>query len=619
MLGAPLGRARSRGLQSQLGCVQLVSAALVSLLVAGCAKGTSERAKPSPRDSLVPTLRRDPLPEVDASVPESQTSRLARLHMPTDEPLDDVPKALRCSGEPVSRVMRRLNRREYNNTVRDLLGDNSRPSDAFPEDGFGDSFDNNAAALSVSPLLMEGYQAAAHALGEAAVAKESPVYEELLGCSLAQKGTLGCARETLSAFTARAFRRPLLDAELEPFIELLLSARDEGLTYPRALQVTLEAVFLSPNFLFQIERDVDPETSAAHRLTAFEVASRLSYGLWATMPDDALFKAAASGELDTPEGVSAQAERMLDDPKAEELLHSFVGQWLEVNDISRTNAPATELFPDYSPEVQAAMENETRLFMRDIVQGEVPFEEMLTADFTYVNQTLAKFYQLEGEFGDEFERTSLEGSERRGLLSHGSILTATGAPTRTSPVRRGVFVLSNLLCSPPPPPPPGVQNNLDGPSADADAGVPPLAERLAAHAEDAQCAGCHALMDPIGLGLENFDAVGRYRLEDEGESIDARGEILVDGETRSFTGPVELGELLSEDPRLARCATQKLLTYMLARELTKNDNDNCRLQALLDAFTDSSSNFRDLITNLVQTDAFRARLPPNTGSQKEDK
>jgi hypothetical protein len=298
---------------------------------------------------------------------------------------------------------------------------------------------------------------------------------------------------------------------------------------------------------------------------------------------------------------------MLEDPKARALSDSFAARWLEISDLSEANALASELFPEYMLDLKAAMEAETRLVMEDVLSGELPFSELLTTRETYVNNTLAAFYELGGDFGNEMEKVSTADTPRKGLLTHASFLTLTGAPTRTSPARRGVYVLSNLLCSPPPPPPPDVQGDLDVPSE----GIPedlPLAEKARLHSLDPVCAGCHRLMDPIGFGLENFDAIGRYRTLDQGQPIESAGTLMVDGEAVDFEGASELADLLSEDKRLAACATRKLYTFALGRIPTSARNaDGCRLDWLRSRFEEADYDFRELIRAAVLTDSFRGR------------
>ncbi len=586
---------------------------LCSLAANACSSGNAERATPDPFDvDPVRAAAEENFNEQPDGPSLSHNRALA--NQPTDEPVEDIPEALSCDGDLGGKVLQRLNRTEYNNTVRDLLGDESRPADNFPKDDFGDSFDNNARALSVSPLLTEGYMAAAEELAAWAVSPENPSRDAILVCRPTNVGAENCAREIMTQFLIRAFRRPLLDEELDSYVTLVEDARAAGASFEQAIQVAIEASLLSVHFLYRVELDVDPDSDAPHRLTSFELASRLSYFLWSTMPDDELFLAAEKGELLTEAGIRTQVSRMLEDPKSEALLTSFVGRWLEVDDIAESNQPSTDLFPEYTPELKAAMEAETRRFMADVLSGELSFDQVLSAQHTYVNALLAEHYGLEGTFGEELEQVSLEGTERTGLLTQASILTLTGAPTRTSPVRRGVYVLSNLLCSAPPPPPPNVEGDLDAEPEDP---AQTLADRARAHSDDPQCAACHALMDPIGLGLESFDAIGRYREEENGTPIDPSGSLIVDGGPTEFTGALELSALLSDDERLARCATQKLFTYALGRLPQNTENqDRCRLDGLNAEFESGEFDFKELIHLVTLTDSFRGRRGGVEGSEE---
>lgn len=582
-------------------------------LMTACSSGSAERVDPFERE-VAPA--RDAFDEDfgEGSSGPSLSHGKALANQPTEEALSELPAELQCDGDIGGKVLQRLNRTEYNNTVRDLLGDDSHPADEFPKDDFGDSFDNNARALSVSPLLSEQYLAAAERLAATAVSEDNPLRDAIFVCRPTNVGAENCAREILTQFLIRAFRRPLLDDEIQRYVALFDAARAAGASFDQGVQVSIEAALLSVHFLYRVELDVDPESDSPHRVTAFELASRLSYFLWASMPDDELFIAAETGTLLTEAGIRAQVTRMLDDPKAAAMLESFAGRWLETDDIAQSNRPSKELFPEYTPELKSALEEETRLFMADVLSGEVSFDEILRAEHTYVNALLAEHYGIDGDFDDEFERVDLAGTDRMGLLTQGSILTLTGAPTRTSPVRRGVYVLSNLLCDAPPPPPPNVEGALEAAAEDE---TETLADRTRAHAEDPACAGCHVLMDPIGLGLENFDPIGRFRTEENGTPIDATGSLLVDGDSVDFSGATELSLLLADDSRLKECATQKLLTYALGRIVDPSaEGDSCRLEALQSEFESLDYNFRELIELITLTDTFRARRGGLAGSEQ---
>ncbi len=585
---------------------------LATAHLGACSQGQSERHDPFALAEPIDVPESPPAADADAGVAEP-----VEVYGPTTEPVAQLEEeyAFSCDGKPTSRVAQRLNRFEYNNTVRDLLGVQGTPADAFPKDDFGDSFDNNARALTVSPLLTEGYVAAAEALAQQVMDPEGEQFERLMTCSPRSDGAENCARDILTDFLTKAFRRPVHHDELQRYVDIVMLARDEGGDFEQGITSAIEAALLSVNFLFRIELDEEPKTEAFHALTQYELASRLSYFLWASMPDEELLLAAANGELSTSEQILLQVDRMLEDPKADALLMSFVGRWLETSDIALINQPAVDVFPEFTVELQGAMQQETQLLMRDVLRGELPFSDLLTADYTYVNDTLATFYGIDGEFGAEHERVSLEGTERLGLLTHGSLLTLTSAPTRTSPVRRGVYVLTNLLCTPPPPPPPEVQGDLAAVTDDIPADLP-LADKARLHSQDPTCAGCHTLMDPIGLGLERFDAIGRYREEESGGLIDDSGELQVDGEFVPFQGAAELAELLAEDDRLAACAMQKLYTYALGRIVDQGSQaEKCRLEWLGAQLEDADFDFKEAIRMMTLTDSFRGRHGGLTADQ----
>lgn len=578
-------------------------ASILCLLFPACTSGTAERTGIDGAEGM-PLLTAAAVTVEEPEVEPSESHLQALQNQPSTNPVVGIPGTLQCDGDPGGKVLHRLNRQEYNNTVRDLVGYLEGPADSFPKDDFGDSFDNNARSLSVNPLLTEGYMEAAEEISRWALSEDNPARDSIISCQPKTLGAGNCATEILTTFLFKAFRRPLLDEEIATYVALVERARELGATFEQGIQTAIEAALLSVNFLYRVELDVDPESAEPHALTQFEVASRLSYFLWSSMPDAELLNAALAGELSNEEQLRAQVTRMLDDDRAGALLDNFVGQWLEIDDIAESNQPAKELFPTYTPSLKRSMEAETRRFMSDIIQGKVPFTELLTREVGYVNAELAEHYGLAGEYGDELEQVSLAGTERAGLLTQASVLTLTGASTRTSPVRRGVYVLTNLLCSAPPPPPPNVATDLDSPDADPTA---TLADRTRAHTEKPECAGCHTLMDPIGFGLENFDAIGRYRSEENGSVLDPSGELTINGRVAPFSGAQELSALLADDPRLARCATRKLLTYALGRVLTdKEDQDRCRIDGLGEVL-EKAQDFQELIQSVTLTDSFRGR------------
>lgn len=498
--------------------------------------------------------------------------------------------------DPGHVAMRRLNRSEYNRTVHDLLGTNTTPADDFPADDVSFGFDTVGDVLSISPLHLELYDAAAQRLVAELFARDAtdPVRVKLLNCTSGDADA--CAQDVIERLATRAFRRPVETDELSRISAVRTKARAAGASADEALQLALQAVLVSPHFMFRVEHDENPGSVDKHAVAPYELASRLSYFLWGSMPDDALFAAAADGSLATAKGLRTEAERMLDDPRSAALTSDFAGQWLFTRAIDGHDVDA-EAFPEYDAELRASMVEETHRFFSAFLTEDRPFAELLTADFTFVDERLARHYGLPVP-ATAFERVSLAGTPRRGLLGQAALLTLTSVPTRTSPVKRGKWVLDQLLCSPLPPPPPDVL-----PLDEEDASGLPLRERLAQHRKNPVCAGCHNSMDPIGLGLESFDAIGRFREREAGTAIDSSGT-LPDGKT--FDGATELVGLLSGDERFAHCLTKQLLVFGLGREIGRND-DGGFIDLILKQTDEDGGSLRDLLLSIIESDLFRMR------------
>lgn len=496
------------------------------------------------------------------------------------------------------RVMTRLNRAEYDNTVRDLLGDDSHVVLATLPADFGDgAFDNNAAALNIDPALASQFAALAETLAEKALATNSPGRASIFVCS---EQTDACARQIGETFAARAWRRPLRDGESDRLLSLYSATRAAGFSFDQAIQELVTGALTSANFLFRAELDAMPDAPTQHALSGSEVASRLSYFLWSSMPDASLTAAAASGALTSSAGLAEQAERMWQDPKASALKLRFPGLWLRTLDIGISKQPAPEIYPTYDAALETAFEAETARFMSDFVSGDVNFLDFIDAKFSYVNQRLAEFYGLAGRFGEQFVRVDLSGNAQRGgILTQGSFLTLTAAPERTSPVMRGQWVLARLLASPPPPPPANIPSIDAQPSS---AGMS-MRQRLSAHVSNPACAGCHDLMDPIGFGLENYDGIGAYRTLDNGVPVDASGEL---NGRDAFNGAFELEALLKKDPRLPRAVVRYLVGYALGREL--GPRDECLLSSLSESFQNADKGrFSALVLRVSQLDELQQR------------
>ena len=457
-------------------------------------------------------------------------------------------------------LIHRLNRREYNNTVRDLFGIAIKPADKFPADsGGGGGFDNNADTLFLPPILMERYLLAAGEVLESAKPERIFIVKAGKGITPTQ-----AAQQTLAYHAARAFRRPVELAEVQNLLRLYNGSRQKGASDAQAVKFALKAVLISPQFLFRIEKD-RPAGKAA-MLNDSEIASRLSYFLWASMPDDTLTALAAKNKLHDPAVLALQVKRMMQSPKSREFADSFAGQWLRARDLYSSALPDGQRFPNFTPTLRDAMYAETIRFCGEIFENNASVLTLLDADYTYLNEELAKHYGIPNVTGSEMRRVTLADHKRGGVLTLGSVLTLTSYPQRTSPVLRGKWILAEVLGSPSPPPPPVVATLSTN---DAPENGMTFRQRLEKHRKDPACAGCHSRMDPLGFGLENFDATGRWRDSIANQPVDANGT-LTTGE--KFTGPVELKALLLQRKQeFVHNLVERLLSYALGRGLEAYD------------------------------------------------
>jgi Protein of unknown function (DUF1592)/Protein of unknown function (DUF1588)/Protein of unknown function (DUF1587)/Protein of unknown function (DUF1585)/Protein of unknown function (DUF1595)/Ca-dependent carbohydrate-binding module xylan-binding/Planctomycete cytochrome C len=636
-----------------------------------------------------------------------------------------------CSKVDPGRVtIRRLNKSEYNNTIRDLIGVDIKPADDFPSDDVGYGFDHIGDVLSMPPVLLERYLAAAERVVDAAILTPDPerapvrtgkgknlgsvgdadfdmdfprtgdyvlrvrafadqagpeparmalrldgldlqtvdvmaadgvsaTYEIMLNVPAGKhrfaarflndyykpddpdpknrdrnlhverleiQGPIGllpdplpashtrlitcqpapgtdpadCARAILRPFATRAFRRPATDDEVERLARLVAGAVREGDSFERGVQVAVEAVLVSPHFLFRIELDPEPLNPQAIRtINDFELATRLSYFLWSSLPDDELLGLAQAGTLRKEGHLAAQVKRMLQDPKSRALVDHFAVQWLQLGNL-KTVSPDRKQFPGFDAALRSAMETETRRFFEAIIREDHSLFELLDADFTFLNERLAKHYGIDGVQGDEFRRVTLTNPERGGLLGQASILTVTSNPTRTSPVKRGKWILENLLNAAPPPPPPNVPELKDAGEKQLEG---TLRQRMEQHRENPACAVCHTQMDAIGFGLENYDPIGAWRAKEGNLEIDASGTLPGGA---SFKSPAELKTILkARDSEFRRCLTEKLLTYALGRGLEYYDK--CTVDTVVRNVATNHDRFSALVLEIVNSDAFQKR------------
>ena len=409
----------------------------------------------------------------------------------------------------------------------------------------------------------------------------------------------GCAREILSTLARRAYRRPVETDDLETLVSFYETGRDEG-GFEDGIQYAIERLLADPDFLFRLERDpVDIAAGTPYPVSEVELASRLSFFLWSAAPDDTLLAVAESGALDQPAVLEAQITRMLADPRAAALVENFVGQWLYLRNM-RSVYPDPNEFPEFDENLRDAFQRETELFFEYQLREDRSIRELLSADYTFLNERLARHYGIPGIYGNRFRRVTLTNGARAGLLGHGSLMTVTSYPNRTSPVLRGKYVLENFLGAPPPEPPPNVPALVD---KNEDGEARSLREAMVEHRENPACRVCHAPMDPIGFSLENYDAVGEFRTMFAGESIDASG-VLPDGS--AFEGPAGLRDLLLDRPvDFVGTVTEKLLTYALGRGLEYYDAPTVR-QIVREAAAEDYR-WSAIIRGIVNSPAFRMR------------
>ena len=410
-----------------------------------------------------------------------------------------------------------------------------------------------------------------------------------------------CARQILSALAGRAYRRPVTGRDLAPLVAFYEEGRTAG-GFEAGIERALRALLVSSDFLFRVVSDPPgAEPGTPYRLSGLELASRISFFLWSSLPDDELLAVAEAGGLEDPAVVEAQVRRMLADPRSEALARNFAGQWLRLRNISGA-LPSDVLFPDFGESLRQDFVRETELFFDSILREGRGVTDLLTADHTFLNERLARHYGVPGVYGSDFRRVSLADGNRRGLLGQGSILTVTSYPDRTSPVGRGKWVLENVLGTPPPPPPPNVPE-LE--PAEDTGRVLAMRERMEQHRENPVCASCHRVMDPLGLALENFDAIGRWRGHMPGGSaIDASGT-MPDG--TAFDGPAELRGLLVRDrEQFATVVTEKLLIYALGRGIEYYDAPAVRRIVRGSAADDYG--LASLVVGVVRSTPFQMRL-----------
>ena len=432
---------------------------------------------------------------------------------------------------------------------------------------------------------------------------ETPSRKRIFVCKPATpEGEPTCASRILATVARRAYRRNILDADLRPLLATYNSARLE-LGFDKSIAAALRDILLAPDFLFRLEFDDPGSEEAARSVSDFELASRMSFFLWSSIPDDELLDTAAAGKLKDSDVLDSQVRRMLADRKASTLVDSFAAQWLGLRKLGKFR-PDRNAYPEFDFGLGSAFREETRLFIRSVIRENRSVLDLLGADYGYLNERLARNYGIKGVVGPGFRRVSLKNEpERGGLLGQGSILMLTSHSARTSPVLRGTWILDNLLNSPPPPPPANIpplkESTDDGRKLSAK-------EQLDRHRADVACASCHARIDPLGFALENFDVIGRWRTEDHGDPVDATG-LLSNGET--IEGPAGLKNLLLSQPaQFAHATVERLLTYALGREL--NSRDQPTVRKILAETEANGYRIADLVLGVIASAPFQMRQSP---------
>lgn len=499
-------------------------------------------------------------------------------------------------GQKPKRVeLRRLTHSQYNNTLRDLLGDNSKSADRFPPEDFVNGFRNQIQAQGLSPLLIEAYSQAAEKSAQNALRGGDT--RGIIGC---KQPSAVCRTKFVRDFGLRTFRRPLDPAEQKRYAALFAVEKD----FLKGAQLVIEAMLQSSNFLFRLETTADP------KLLPYATASRLSYALWDTMPDAALFTAAERGELNTPAGVKLQVKRMLDHPRAKQALNDFASQWLRFDRIA-TASKDRRRYPLFTRETAVAMTEEARIFVNDLVWNDKNFMELFTAPYGYVNSELAGIYQVPIPAQDFGRVLFPPTSERAGILGQALFLASTAKPDESSPTARGLFVREQFLCQHVPDPPAGVNTNL-----------PPFTpgkpqtnrDRMSEHVINQGCASCHSLIDPVGFGFEKFDAVGARREKftlttpsqarkdrDKQQTaweleIDATGYVAGVNNSK-FTSPAQLGAVLGQSSQCQECVAKQYFRYVSGRAETAADRPVIR--KITDDFRRSQFKFKELMLSLM--------------------
>ena len=491
----------------------------------------------------------------------------------------------------------RLNRREYNNTVRDLLGVQTSPADAFPLDLDAQGFTFHRYGI-VSTLDASRLQEAAETLAQGAnVATLAP-------CAATATGTAvdTCVKTFITTFGAKAYRRPVLQAEVDRLMALYQSGKTMlTLDATGSIRLVIEAMLQSSPFLYHWELGPSPATleGTVVKLGPYEVASRLSYFIWRSMPDQALFDAAAQNKLAADTDIETQARRMMADPKAKDTINDFFLEWLALEQVP-DRPKDTAIYPQWNDALKAAMVAETTAFVSNVVfTGDAKLDTILTAKYSFVNQPLAQLYGVTGVTGTTTQQKMLDPTQRSGILTQAGFLTLTGASDGSNPVKRGRKVYEQFLCQKLPPPP----NNVPPPKPP----TPGLTtrQRFMEHDQQACAQGCHNLMDPIGYGFEHYDGLGAWRTTDQGLPVDSSGSIDIDGAKKTFADAVELSNILATSSEVRGCMVMQIMRFAFLRDNTMDDQAS--LNNAYTTFSNATYSLKELLVGVSKTRTFRYR------------
>jgi hypothetical protein len=500
-----------------------------------------------------------------------------------------------CMGPsiPASAPLRRLTQFEYNNTLRDLA---KAPATELPAEDLGNLFGNDAATQSVPPTLIEAYNGSAAAVAKALTGADR--IATLAACAAAPDAASepACVKTVVEAFVPKAYRRALVAGEADGLVQLFQTVRTSGESFQSSLAAVIEAVLQGPEFLYKPElgAPADGRTDVL-RLTDNEMAVRLSYLFWGSMPDDALTAAAAAGQLHTADQVKAQATRLLADTKSRDVVRYFFDFLLPIQGLSALQRdPKT--YPNFNGTIGGLMRTEAETFLeKEVFEGSGTWPGILTAPYTYVNADLATYYGFSGVTGTAFQKVALDGVKRGGLLTLGGVVAGPVHSNKTNPVTRGSLVVKKLMCQVIPLPSGDIAAMVKPPPDDS---APTARERYSMHSASPVCHACHINMDPVGFALEKLDAVGQWREQENGVNIDATGNSPLLG---TFNGPVELGQRLASSEIAQACFAKRWVDFGYART---SDDNNCSLLRVQEQFKAANYNIQQLLLQLTQTDDF---------------